>query len=146
MINTLTGTIIPDDSGAGFITLEVGNVGYMVHVVARTSHPSIVIRHPQRKFYIHENLALAKMGPSKYDLYGFETEVERELFRAMLKNCDRVGPAAAMRAMNIAPPQQLLQAIRLGNTKYFERGVGEKTAQQIVLGMGRWAANEAGLA
>jgi Holliday junction resolvasome RuvABC DNA-binding subunit len=36
MINTLTGTIIPDDSGAGFITLEVGNVGYMVHVVART--------------------------------------------------------------------------------------------------------------
>jgi Holliday junction resolvasome RuvABC DNA-binding subunit len=86
------------------------------------------------------------MGPSKYDLYGFETEVERELFRAMLKNCDRVGPAAAMRAMNIAPPQQLLQAIRLGNTKYFERGVGEKTAQQIVLGMGRWAANEAGLA
>ena len=65
------------------------------------------------------------------------------LFRAMIHNCDRVGPSAAMKAMNVAPPEQLLQAIRLGNVKYLERSVGEKTAQQIVLGLSKYAANEA---
>ena len=135
MINTLTGNINVADSGPGFITLEIGGIGYLVFVVGRITIPG-----QQRKFYIHENITAAQQGPSKHDLYGFETEEERRLFRALMQNCDRVGPSTAMKVMNVAPPEQLLQAIRLGNVKYLERGVGEKTAPQIILAMGKYAA------
>ena len=139
MINTLTGTIIVEDCGPGFITLESGGIGYLVFVVSRTNiaHGAI------EKFYIHENIMCAQQGPSKHDLYGFETEEERRLFRALIAECEGVGPSTAMKAMNIAPPVQLLQAIRMGNEKYLERGVGTRTAARIVLGLGKYAATAA---
>ena len=152
MINTLTGEIIPADSGVGYITLKVNGVGYQVMVVARTDMaPQFYETHlngipakliSDRKFYIHENIVAAAQGPSKYDLYGFETERERALFRALMKNCDKVGPVAAMKAMNIAPPSELLQAIRMGSEKYMERGVGAETAKRILLGMAKYAVSE----
>ena len=138
----------------------VNGVGYQVFVVGRTDisaprFPEVsrqgtcdaaalneYERRASRKFFIHENLAFAAQGPSRHDLFGFETEKERELFRALLK-CDGVGPVTAMSAMNIAPPEQFLQAVRLGNVKYIERGVGEKTAQKIILGLGKYAAKQA---
>jgi Holliday junction resolvasome RuvABC DNA-binding subunit len=138
VINTLTGTISVEESGPGFITLQVGGIGYLVFVVGRTD-----VSNPISKFYIHENITAAQQGPSKHDLYGFETQEERLLFRALLANCDRVGPSTAMKVMSVAPPEQLLQAIRLSNEKYISRGVGEKTAQQVILGMGKWAMTEA---
>lgn len=138
MIETLEGTIVKDDCGPGYLTLAANGIGYQVFVVGRT-----IPANELGKFYIHENIVAAQQGPSKHDLYGFETKEERALFRAILKNCDRVGPSAAMKTMNIAPPEQLLQAIRMGNVKYLERGIGEKTAQSVILGMGKYAA-EAG--
>lgn len=147
MLNTLTGNIIGEDSGPGFVTLEINGVGYCVFVVGRTEvprseAPGSVVRAP-RKFYIHENIVAAQQGPSKYDLYGFETQEERRLFRALISECEGVGPSTAMKAMNISPPEQLLQAIRLGNEKYLERGVGTRTAARIILGLGKYAAAEA---
>ena len=152
MINTLSGTIVasPGPGGSfptvtdGHITLEVGGIGYLVFVVARTDLRTIAgEKVPTRKFYIHEHIIAAQQGPSKYDLYGFETQEERKLFRALLQHCEGVGPLIALKIMNIAPPEQLLQAVRLGNTKYLERGTGPKIAQRIVLGLGKYAATEA---
>ena len=141
MINTLLGLIITEACGPGYITLEVNGIGYQVFVVDRTDI-SVNLTEPagtRRRFFIHENIVAAQQGPSKYDLYGFETQVERNFFRALLRNCDKVGPSAAMKCMNVAPPEQLLQAIRMGNVKYLERGLGEKTAQNVILGMGKYA-------
>ena len=138
MINTLSGTIVADDSGYGYVTLSVNSVGYLVFVVGRTD-----VDNAPRKFYIHEHIIAAQQGPSKYDLFGFETEAERKLFRALMQHCEGVGPLIALKIMNIAPPEQLLQAVRLGNTKYLERGTGPKIAQRIVLGLGKYAATEA---
>jgi Holliday junction resolvasome RuvABC DNA-binding subunit len=136
MINTLTGEVIHKDSSEEYLTLGVGGIGYLVFVTNRVSDIA-------RKLYIHEHIVMASQGPSKHDLYGFETPEEREMFRALIKYCDKMGPSTAMKVMNIAPPSQLLQAIRMGNAKYFERGCGEKTANNVILGMGKYAVTAA---
>ena len=70
----------------------------------------------------------------EFKLFGFFTQEERQLFQ-MLCSVTRIGPLLALRMLSGAPVNQIKQAIASDNLAFLARikGVGDKTAQRIVL-------------
>lgn len=154
MIEILHGVINKDDSvefeggKPPFVCLEANSIGYHIYVTdsTRQSILSLVASveklnaqpvpmpiptsPPTEKLYIHEHIS-----EDAHDLYGFDTAKERWLFRQIMTT-HGVGAKTAMKIMNIAPPAQLVQVIRMGNQKYLERGVSEKVAANVILKLG----------
>ncbi len=66
-------------------------------------------------------------------LYGFKSEVERTWFRT-LQNVQGVGAKVSLAILGVLSPQELANAIALGNWAAVEQtpGVGKKIAQRIV--------------
>ena len=69
-----------------------------------------------------------------FNLYGFASEEERELF-LMLLSVAGVGPKVAVSVLSQMPPRELFRAIATGDTKLFKAvsGVGRKTADRIIV-------------
>ena len=74
------------------------------------------------------------MGATEINLYGFAAAEERQLFQLFL-TVTRVGPSMALRIVSGASVAQTCQAIASDNTKFLAKikGVGEKTAQRIIM-------------
>lgn len=72
-----------------------------------------------------------------FELYGFATEEELELFRLLI-GVSGVGPKAACAVLTGLAPSGLAAAINAGDAKAISRaqGVGLKTAQKIILELG----------
>ncbi len=72
-----------------------------------------------------------------FELYGFATEEELELFRLLIA-VSGVGPKAACAVLTGLDPSGLASAINAGDAKAISRaqGVGLKTAQKIILELG----------
>jgi len=70
----------------------------------------------------------------EFKLFGFFTQEERQLFQ-MLCSVTRIGPLLALRMLSGASVNQIKQAIASDNLAFLARikGVGDKTAQRIVL-------------
>lgn len=69
-------------------------------------------------------------------LYGFSTELERQLFLSLLK-VNGVGPKSALNICSGAPTRQIVQWIDDANTAALSKlpKVGKKTSEQIVLSL-----------
>jgi Holliday junction DNA helicase RuvA len=69
-----------------------------------------------------------------HTLYGFEDRETRELFRVLL-SVRGVGPVMALGILSGLPRAELIEAIAAGDVKALTRirGVGKKTAEQILL-------------
>ncbi len=108
--------------------IDVGGVGYLVHVTRRT-----VEKLPP----IGQTVALyTRMIVRENDvgLYGFGSREEGDLF-ATLMTSSGVGPRTAMAALAAFAPETLRGAIARGDADALTRipGVGRKTAQRLVL-------------
>lgn len=68
------------------------------------------------------------------DLYGFVAEAELQLFESLL-SVSGVGPKSALNVLSVTKADQLVAAIRAGQTELLTRasGIGKKTAERIVL-------------
>lgn len=124
MIGKLKGLI--DSIAEDHAIIDVGGVGYVVFACGRTlgalpvgQPASIVIETQVREDHIH--------------LFGFESEAEREWFRA-LTSVQRVGAKMALAILNALSPEKLLHAILAKDTRAFSAvsGVGPKLAERIV--------------
>ena len=125
MIGKLKGKV--DAIGESHAIIDVNGVGYEVQCSARTLRN---IEHGQ-------DVALTIDTHVREDairLFGFQSEVERSWFRT-LQGIQGVGAKVALAALGTLAPQDLANAIALGDWATIERtpGVGKKLAQRIVL-------------
>lgn len=125
MIGKLRGKI--DAIGESFLIIDVGGVGYEVQASSRT------LRHLK----IGEEASLTIDTHVREDairLFGFSSELERSWFRT-LQNVQGVGSKVALGLLGTLSPQDLANAIALGDWASVEQapGIGKKLAQRIVL-------------
>jgi len=107
--------------------LECGGVGYMLNISLSTF--TTLEGCDRTKLLVHE-----VVREDAYSLYGFATELERALFRALI-GVSGVGANTARMILSSVPPAELESVIingdhtRLKNVK----GIGVKTAQRIIV-------------
>lgn len=124
MIGKLRGTV--DAIGESFLIVDVSGVGYEVQASARTL----------RTLRVGDQVTLTIDTHVREDairLFGFQSEVERNWFRT-LQSVQGVGAKVALGVLGVLSPQDLANAIALGNWAAVEQapGVGKKLAQRIV--------------
>lgn len=124
MIGKLRGKV--DAVGESFLIVDVNGVGYEVQASARTL----------RNLKIGEEVSLTIDTHVREDairLFGFDSEVERSWFRT-LQNVQGVGSKVALGLLGTLSPQELANAIALGDWASVEQapGIGKKLAQRIV--------------
>ena len=126
MIASLRGKL--EAVGEGRIVVDVGGVGYLVHVTGRTLEHLPAVGQP---IALHTQMIVRENDVS---LYGFSSAEEGALF-AMLMTASGVGPRTAMGALSAFAPETLRTAIARGDADALMRipGVGRKTAQRLVL-------------
>ncbi|MGL4395397.1 MAG: Holliday junction branch migration protein RuvA [Hyphomicrobium sp.] len=125
MIGKLRGKV--DTVGESFLIIDVNGVGYEVQASSKTL----------RNVRIGDEVTLTIDTHVREDairLFGFQSELERNWFRT-LQTIQGVGSKVALAVLGILPPQDLANAIALGNFAAVEEtpGVGKKLAQRIVL-------------
>ncbi len=124
MIGKLRGKV--DAIGESFLIVDVNGVGYEVQASARML----------RNLKIGEEVALTIDTHVREDairLFGFASEVERSWFRT-LQTVQGVGSKVALGLLGTLSPQELANAIALGDWASVEQapGIGKKLAQRIV--------------
>ena len=125
MIGKLRGKV--DAIGESHLILDVMGVGYEVLASSRTL----------RNLKTGDEASLTIDTHVREDaikLYGFTSEVERTWFRT-LQTIQGVGAKVALAVLGTLSPQDLANAIALGNWQAVEEtmGVGKKLAQRIVI-------------
>ena len=126
MIARLHGLV--EEKGEDSVVLDVNGVGYLVHVSAAT-----LLALPPRG----ERAALriiTAVREDALDLYGFATEEEEDVFRALV-DVKGVGPRAAQNILSGIEPRDLAQAVAQGDVARLTKvkGVGKKTAERLVV-------------
>ncbi|USS93760.1 Holliday junction branch migration protein RuvA [Fructilactobacillus ixorae] len=125
MFEYLTGIVTSITPQA--IVVEVGGVGYLVHV-ANPYHFEQAAATPQ-KIYVHQAVT-----DTSQTLYGFATAADKQLFEQLL-NVSGIGAKSALAIMAGNDNQGLITAIRTEDVQFLTKfpGIGKKTARQIIL-------------
>ncbi len=124
MIGKLKGKV--DAVGESYLVIDVHGVGYEVQASSRTL----------RNLKPGDEVALTIDTHVREDairLFGFQSEFERSWFRT-LQTIQGVGAKVALSVLGVLAPQDLANAVALGNWAAVEEapGVGKKLAQRIV--------------
>jgi holliday junction DNA helicase RuvA len=124
MIGKLTGKV--DDIGESHLIVDVGGVGYEVQASSRTLRN---LKHGD----VASLTIDTHVREDAIKLFGFVSEVERTWFRT-LQTIQGVGAKVALAVLGVLAPNDLANAIALGNWQAVEQanGVGRKLAQRIV--------------
>jgi holliday junction DNA helicase RuvA len=112
----------------GQVVIEAAGVGYRLAVSAETLR---AVPAAGREARLHCHLV---MRDDAIQLYGFASEVERELF-LMLIGVPGVGPKVALAVLSGGTPRELLNAIASGDAARFQAvpGIGKRTAERIIV-------------
>jgi Holliday junction DNA helicase RuvA len=126
VIGRLTGRLAskaPDQ-----VLLEVGGVGYLVHIPLSTFY-ELPDQEAPASLWIHTHVREDALA-----LYGFLTERERTLFLLLL-GVTGIGPRVALTVLSGIPPVELIEALRKQDVRRLVAvpGVGKKTAERMVL-------------
>lgn len=125
MIATVCGIVMHRDRAS--VVIDIGGVGYDVHVAPRTLAALRVGE--SARLWTHEH-----QRDDGRELYGFVAAEERTLFRRLI-NVSGVGPKSAMGFMAIGDAPTIEGMIERGDVTGLSAvpGVGKKTAQKIIL-------------
>jgi Holliday junction DNA helicase RuvA len=112
------------------LTLDVGGVGYEVHVPL-TTYLEVEKEGHEGEVDLHIRTIVRD---DSLTLYGFFTERERLLFDKLL-GVGGIGPKLARLILSGTPPEELLAALAAGDVARLSRtpGVGKKTAERMVV-------------
>jgi len=126
MIGHLRGKLI--DKRPNQILLDVGGVGYQVHIPLSTFY-ALGDLHSEVTLLIRTHLREDAIA-----LYGFLTAREKHFFE-MLISASGVGPGLALKILSGMSVDDLVPAVRRGDLVQLTRipGVGKKTAERIVV-------------
>jgi len=126
VIARLTGVLV--EQGEDTAVVEVHGVGYLVHLSAAT-----LLQLPPRGQPVALR-TITHVREDALDLFGFATEEEEGVFRALVE-VKGVGPRAAQKILSGIPPRDLAQAVAHGDVARLTKvpGVGKKTAERLVV-------------
>ena len=126
MIARITGRLL--EKGEDFAVVDVQGVGYLLHLSAATL---LQLPRPGEPVALR---TITQVREDALDLYGFLTEEEEGVFRALIE-VKGVGPRAAQKILSGIPPRDLAQAVATGDVARLTKvpGVGKKTAERLVV-------------
>src|SRR5215467_4909845 len=126
MIGRLTGRLAA--KATDHVLLDVGGVGYLVHIPLSTFY-ELPEAESAASLFVHTHVREDTLA-----LYGFLTERERALFQ-LLMSVAGIGPRVALTVLSGIPPAELVEALRQGDVRRLVAipGVGKKTAERMVL-------------
>lgn len=115
--------------GLDSVVVEVGNIGYKLFLSKRTATRVLPSHSTEATFF-----CFLRVREDGLDLFGFLSEPELKFFE-LLNSVSGVGPKLALAIMDVADLDELTSAIKEGRADLLSKtsGVGEKTAQRIVL-------------
>lgn len=111
--------------GSNYIVLENNNIGFIIYTALpynfKVGEDICVYTHT----YIREEI---------FDLYGFKTIDERNLFLKLI-SVKGIGPKGALSILAKGDVEGLQNAIEAGDAKYLQKfpGIGPKASGQIIL-------------
>lgn len=125
MIARLRGTVL--DRGLDHLVVDVGGVGYLVHVTGETVAAAKV----GAEVSLHTHMVVRE---DSMTLFGFADGHQQRLFQTLLA-VSGVGPKVGLGLLSIMSADDLAFAIASGNAAALARapGVGQKLASRIVL-------------
>lgn len=125
MIEYLKGTLA--DLTPALAVIDCNGVGYGVNISLNTF--SGIQGKENVKLWITESIR-----EDAYQLWGFSTRVERELF-LLLTSVSGIGAAMARMILSATTPAELCNIISEGNDKMLKqvKGIGPKAAQRIIV-------------
>jgi Holliday junction DNA helicase RuvA len=134
MIGRLTGRLA--SKSPDHVLLDVGGVGYLVHIPLSTFYELPDVESPA-SLWVHTHVREDTLA-----LYGFLTERERSLFLLLL-GVAGIGPRVALTVLSGIPPSELASALRNQDVRRLVAipGVGKKTAERMVLELAEKAAS-----
>ncbi len=126
MIGSLRGRVVRVEEE--WVVLEVGGVGYQVHLHQRAL-AQMQAQRDEVSLQVHTSVR-----EDAISLYGFLSSEELVLFRHLL-GVERIGPKAALAILSRSEWQGLVEAIAQENYDLLAAapGIGAKTARRIVL-------------
>lgn len=135
MISFIHGILAEKEDG--YIVVEAGGVGYGINVPL-----SVLAQLPTvgEEIKVYTHYAVKEDGQS---LYGFLFREDREMFRRLI-SVNGVGPKGALAILSALEPDDLRLAIVTGDVKSISRaqGIGQKTAQRVILDLKDKIGNE----
>ncbi len=125
MIEYIKGTIA--DLTPATATIDTGGVAYLLNISINTY--TALQGQTEAKLLVHENIR-----EDAWSLYGFASERERELFRALI-GVSGVGASTARVILSGFTTAELEQTIAGGDAKALKnvKGIGGKTAERIIV-------------
>ncbi len=126
MITYLNGNL--EYIGQTSLIIDVNGIGYEVFCSLPMLETLRGVK-GKSKIYIHENIK-----EDAHDLYGFNNQEERELFRNLI-SVSGIGPKGGMQVLNTYENSEIIRIILDGDSKALSKvsGIGPKTAQRIIL-------------
>jgi Holliday junction DNA helicase RuvA len=126
MIGRLTGRLA--SKAPDHVLLEVGGVGYLVHIPLSTFY-DLPEQESPASLWVHTHVREDALS-----LFGFLTEREKSLFLLLL-GVTGIGPRVALTVLSGMPPAELVDALRKKDSRKLVAvpGVGKKTADRMVL-------------
>lgn len=125
MITHLRGEII--EKSPAHLVVECNGVGYFVHISVNT------FSHYQKlsKGFVYTHQVIREDANI---LYGFSTELEREMFRKLI-SVSGVGPNTGRMILSSLTVNDLCTTIATGNVSVLQgvKGIGAKSAQRIIV-------------
>ena len=126
MIARLTGKLAVKNPNE--IVLDVGGVGYQIFIPLSTFYEL-----PERGEMLTLQIHTA-MRENAFELYGFLTMKEKELFKLLL-SVSKVGPKLSQNILSGISTEDLTTAIMTGDILKLNSipGIGKKTAERMIL-------------
>ena len=126
MIGSLRGEILERDLD-GSVLIEVGGVGYVVHVSQR----ALAELEPSTTAFLHVHHHIRE---ADQQLYGFLSRDERSTFQTLI-SVHNVGPALGMAIIATHPPNALVDIVAGQDVAALTLvpGVGKKTAERLLV-------------
>jgi Holliday junction DNA helicase RuvA len=127
MIGRLTGQVL-EKHAQGIILLDVGGVGFEVHVLP-SSVPTLLEAPAKTTLFIH-----LIVKEDAITLYGFPTKAHLMVFKLLLQ-VKNIGPKHAMSILSEMKPEEVGTALQREDSSRFKRvsGIGKKTAEMIIV-------------
>lgn len=124
MITYIYGKIV--EIGENSMVLDHHGMGYEIFC---SSNALGQVTQEDVKVYIYEHIK-----EDGYDLYGFATKEERELFKKLI-SVSGIGPKGGMQVLSLYKPSEVIEMIISQDSKALSKvsGIGPKTAQRIIL-------------
>ncbi len=122
------------------VVVEAGGVGYYIHISLHTY--ARIEGLEQVKILTHYHVK-----EDSHQLYGFADDEERSLFVRLI-SVSGVGPSTAQVMLSTMTPEEIRAAIIAENEAMLRRvkGIGQKTAKQIILDLKNVLVKEGGSA